>query len=438
MIYTALKIQLKQHVGPPCKPIVKIGDLVKRGQLIAIPEGLGANIHTSFSGKIKSIKPDYIELCDFDINEDINNYVKLDRKLNHFKLIEQAGIVGAGGAGFPTHVKFSNKFKDEDKGIIVVNAAECEPTLQHNIKYIEQHFDVIVKGLKYIMEITNAKKGYIASKHKYAKAFGIMFKELKKEKNIELFDLTDMYPAGDERVIIREITGIELQPGELPFKTKTIVTNVETVKNVTLAIEELRPVITKDITVGGKVGEGNEGTVFFDVPIGIPANEMLDKVHGMIEPAGPLYVGGPFTGKIRNMDAPITKTTGGLLVAMPLFDFPNEKFGLIGCECGAELEELRELAKLMGGTVVAEKNCKRMEPDKNGRLRCTLPGICPGQAPTVLELKRKGATAILIGTCESRTNTVAKVTPNMGLKLIHKTDFVLRATGHDLYRRIEK
>lgn len=77
-----------------------------------------------------------------------------------------------------------------------------------------------------------------------------------------------------------------------------------------------------------------------------------------------------------------------------------------------------------------------MKPDATGRLRCTLPGICPGQAPTMLELKKLGATAILIGTCESRTNTVATAAPGMGLKLIHKTDFVLRATGHRMYRKI--
>ncbi|QEH61397.1 proline reductase-associated electron transfer protein PrdC [Spiroplasma chinense] len=439
MVFTALKILLKQHVGVPCKPIVESGDVVKRGQLIAIPNGLGTNIHSSFSATIGEVTPEYIELIEYDLNEDDSNFVKLDGKLSKLELIQNAGIVGAGGAGFPTFEKFKFQFEDKDNGKIIINAAECEPILHHNISFIEDNVEVLISGLKDLMEITNAKKGYFATKHKYTKAFLTIRKAIEEEKDIELFDLTDMYPAGDERVIIREITGIELQPGELPWKTKCIVTNVETVKNVYRAINELRPVITKDITIGGRLKDvdASDGKVYLDVPIGLPAEEILKGVFGPMDPSGPLYVGGPFTGQIRKMDSPVTKTSGGFLVATPLFEFKEEKFGLIGCECGAQLDELRELAQLMGGEVVAEKNCKRMEPDPNGRLRCNLPGICPGQAPTVLALKKQGATAILIGTCESRTNTVAKVTPNMGLKLIHKTDFVLRAASHRLFRRIE-
>lgn len=439
MVFTALKILLKQHVGVPCKPIVNTGDMVKRGQLIAVPNGLGSNIHSSFSAQIGKIDEKSIELLNYDLNEDDSQYIRLDEKLSKLDLIKSAGVVGAGGAGFPTYEKFKIKFSDDDNGKIIVNAAECEPILNHNISYVENNINVLVKGLKHLMEITNAKKGYFATKHKYTKAFLTIRKALLEEENIEIFDLTDMYPAGDERVIIREITGIELQPGELPWKTKSIVTNVETVKNVSRAIDELRPVITKDLTVCGRVNQVSlsEGKVFLDTPIGLTAKSILEKVFGSIDSSGPLYVGGPFTGQIRDMETPVTKTSGGFLVATPFYHFEKEKFGLIGCECGAQLEELRELANIMGGQVVGERNCKRMLPDQNGRLRCNLPGICPGQAPTVLALKKEGATAILIGTCESRTNTVAKVTPNMGLKLIHKTDFVLRASNHKLYRKIE-
>nr|WP_115557794.1 proline reductase-associated electron transfer protein PrdC [Spiroplasma alleghenense] len=434
---TALKLLLKQHVGPPCKPIVKINEQVKRGQLIAVPDGIGVNIHASFSGKIVEITSDYIGIEDFDLNEPLDNFVKLDKNLNHLQLIEAAGVVGAGGAGFPAFIKYAHPFENND-GTVIINAAECEPSLQHNIYQIENDFDTVLRGLKYMMEVTNAKKGVVATKHKYKKAFLTIRKALEKEPNIELFDLSDMYPAGDERVIIREVCGIQLAPGELPFKAKAIVSNVETFKNITRAIEDLRPVFTKDLTVGGKVNLNSSGKVFMDVPLGITAREMLEKVNGVIEPIGPLYVGGPFMGQIKDIDTPITKTTGGFLVAMPLLDLKEEKFGLIGCECGAQLPELRDLAQLMKAEVVGELNCKRMEPDENGRLRCNLPGICPGQAPTVLKLKKMGATTILIGTCESRTNTVARVTPNMGLKLIHKSDFTLRATGHSLYRRIDK
>ncbi len=386
-------LQLKQHVGGPCKPIITVGEEVKKGQLIAIPEGLGANLHASVYGKVVDINETEIVVDAYENQPD--EYMKIKETESYLEAVKEAGIVGSGGAGFPTHVKLKVDLKD---GCVIANAAECEPILGHNVALMEDHPEIIVKGLKYAMEITSASKGYIAVKPKYKKAIIALGKACKSEQNIEVKFLPDMYPAGDERVIVRELLGVELKPGQLPLEANTVITNVETLKNIVLAIEERRPVITKDITVGGRVKDAKEGKVFFDVPLGMPIKYYIEKCGGYEAPYGEIVLGGPFTGRSGKEDAPVNKTLGGILVSMP---FPNEKrkVGIIACECGAQEDRLKEIAEGMGAEVVGETKCKRMT-EVNGRYRCDLPGSCPGQTEKVLYLRKQGAEVIITGTCE--------------------------------------
>lgn len=388
------KIELKQHVGVPCVGLVNIGDVVQKGQLIAQPQGLGANIHASVSGTVTEITNTAI-IIKADQKQPLE-FVKIKETSSPLEAIKQAGIVGAGGAGFPTHIKLDVDLSD---GCVIINAAECEPVLRHNILFIEENPKILLSGLQQIMDITKAQKGYIAIKAKNKKAIVALQKECATTNNIEIKLITDMYPAGDERVIIRELLGVELAPGELPIQAKTIVVNVETVKHIFEAITLRKPFITKDVTLGGRiVGAENEGIVFMDVPIGTPVQTLIDTCGGVIQPCGEIVLGGPFTGTHGEPDSPVTKTLGGILVSMP---FPQEtkKFGIIACECGAGENRLKEIAALMGSEVVASEKCKRMV-EVGGRLRCDLPGICPGQAEKVLALKKAGAQAVLIGNCE--------------------------------------
>lgn len=385
-------ILLRQHVGAPCQPIVHVGDEVRRGQLIATPTGLGANIHSSVSGVVNEINESSIIINAFD--EQPKDFVPIKATDDYLEAIKEAGVVGAGGAGFPAHVKFK---VDLDGGYLIANAAECEPLLRHNMTVLEESPELIIRGIKYIMKMVNAKTGYIAIKVKHLKAIKALNKVLKPEDRISVKILPDMYPAGDERVIVREIVGVELKAGELPSAAKAVISNVETIKNVALAIEQRKPVIDKDLTVAGRVRNAEEGIVYLDVPIGYPVKKYIEKSGGYVEPYGEIVLGGPFTGKHGEENAPVTKTLGGIIVAMP---FPKDirKVGILACECGAQEERLREIAKAMGAEVVAEKKCKRMV-EVNGRWRCEKPGACPGQAATVMDLKKAGAQVILTGTC---------------------------------------
>lgn len=386
-------IMLNDHIGPPAKPVVKKGQKIKRGDLLANPEGLGAKVHSSFTGEIKEINENYI-VIKADDNQ-TKEYVKISKDKDKLKMIENAGIIGAGGAGFPSHIKFDADIKG---GCVIVNAAECEPVLSHNIEVLNKTPEMVIKGLQEIIELTNAKKGIIAIKPKHKDTLIKLGKKTKDIENIEIEYLPNMYPAGDERVVVREILDVELEPGQLPLEANAIVSNVETIKNVYLAIHKQKPVIDKDVTIGGRVKDSQDGKVFLDVAIGITADELINKSGGFIKPYGEIVIGGPFTGSSGDKKSPVGKKTGGFIVAMP---YPQEKrkVGILECECGGQNERLTEIANKMGAEVVAKEKCDRMV-EVNGRFRCELPGECPGQTSTVLSLRKKGAQVIIAGACE--------------------------------------
>ena len=210
-----IRLPLKQHVGVICQPIIKEGDHVERGELIAIPDGLGANIHASVSGTVTTIQNDHV-VIEADKDQP-DTYIEIPHTDSYIEAVKKAGVVGAGGAGFPAHVKFNI---DLQGGCVITNAAECEPVLSHNVKWMEENPGLLVKGLRYAMEMTNASKGYIAIKPKYKSAMIKIAKLIKEVPDMEVKYLPDMYPAGDERVIVREILGVELEPGEIAIQSK--------------------------------------------------------------------------------------------------------------------------------------------------------------------------------------------------------------------------
>ncbi len=387
-----ITIGLKQHVGAPCQAVVQPGDRVEKGQLIARPDGLGANIHASVTGIITAVEPAQSITIEEDSNQP-QDFVPIPETSSYLDAIAEAGVVGAGGAGFPTHVKLSGSIEG---GCLIANAAECEPLLAHNIAFLEKSPETIIRGMEYLLEITGAKIGYIAIKPKHKKALIALGKASQQKKYIEIKLLPDMYPAGDERVIVRELLGHVMQPGELPSVYGALISNVESIKNCTRAIEERRPVITKDLTVSGRVNKGPQ--VFFDQPIGRPVGRYIERAGGLGLGSGEIVMGGPFTGQRVTMETPLTKLSGGILVAM---EFPRDQrdFGILECECGAGRQRLTQIVEGMGGRVVASAMCKRMV-EVNGRFRCDKPGECPGQAEKVLQLKKEGAQAIVTGTCQ--------------------------------------
>lgn len=227
-------------------------------------------------------------------------YTDIQRKLR------AAGVVGAGGAGFPTYVKFGAK-----ADIFLVNAAECEPLLKVDQQLMILHAKQLIRGLVLGMQATGATEGIIALKNKYTDVIAAITPLL--EPNMRIHILKDIYPAGDEVITIWMATGRRVPPAKLPLDVGIVVNNPQTLINVARAVDEAEPVIFRTVTVSGAVAH----PITVTVPIGTAFSEMI-KMAGGVTVDNVAYVeGGPMMGKlVEDLTISVTKTTGGI-IALP-------------------------------------------------------------------------------------------------------------------------
>lgn len=422
---------LKQHIGREAASAVVKGDNIVRGQLIAFQREntLGANIYSSVSGVVEEVTEQQITIRAKE--KQTEDYVKL-KSSKPLDLIEEAGIVGLGGAGFPTSVKLSGSF--ETKGTVIVNGAECEPILAHNVFCMEKHPEQLIRGLQIVMQIVGAGEGIIAVKEKHKKAIEALQKHVNDDR-IRIALLPDRYPMGEERAVVREVLGIHLGVESLPLDAGAVVVNAETICRIQEAVDCKKPLIDKNITVAGKIrGNTNLIQVMENVPLGICVEEVFERAGGLAEEYGEILMGGPFTGKRTHRNAPVVKTTGALIATECFMEGP-EKLGLLVCACGADRERLEEISCEMKSQVADIQYCKQAIQTK-GALKCENPGNCPGQVQKILALKKAGAQAVLISSCTDCTNTVMSCAPKLGLSVYHCTDAALRAVNQKLIRKI--
>lgn len=224
---------------------------------------------------------------------------------NLLNLIKQAGIVGAGGAGFPTYAKLNSSAE-----YVIINGAECEPLLRVDQQLMRDHTEKILKALQLVMEQVGASHGVIALKEKYHEAVDNLEKVINKYENINIFKLGNFYPAGDEQILVYEVTGRIVPEGGIPLNVGTIVCNVETMLNIYEAYYNEAPVTDKYVTVTGAVN--NKKTM--KLPIGMSVGEAINLAGGTYLDEFVVVNGGPMMGKIVDIDSKITKTTKGLIV----------------------------------------------------------------------------------------------------------------------------
>lgn len=214
--------------------------------------------------------------------------------------IRDNGVVGAGGAGFPTHVKYQKPI-----GTFIVNAAECEPLLHKDKELLLHHGEAFFVGLKIAMERVQAREGIIGVKGKYDDVVRAIESQL--PKSVRIHRLGDFYPAGDEFILTYDVTGRVIPPGGLPLDVDVITNNVETLVNIGLR----RPVTRKYLTVAGAV----ESPVTVCVPIGAPMRVAIEAAGGATTASYSILVGGAMMGRLaKSPDEPILKTSGGLYV----------------------------------------------------------------------------------------------------------------------------
>ncbi len=224
--------------------------------------------------------------------------------------IRAAGVIGAGGAGFPTHVKLNATVE-----YVLGNGASCEPLLMSDPFLMENDPAAVLRGLQLVMDCTEARQGSICLKGKHQGAMNALKQKVGKApfKKIELFELDDFYPAGDEQVLVYEVTKRIVPEGGIPLQVGAVVSNVETLLNIKRAVDEGIPVTERYLTVTGEV----KRPMIIKVPIGIAVGDVIALAGGPTIDTCQVVMGGPMMGHVINsMSVPVTKTTSGI-IALP-------------------------------------------------------------------------------------------------------------------------
>jgi len=319
-------IPLSQHTGAPCKVIVTIGQEVKKGQIIGKPEGyVSSPIHSSLSGKVIHVgslphpsgKDSTSIVIEGDDKDEWLEGIKenpdyLSLNIDEIrKIVMEAGIVGLGGAAFPTHVKLT---PPKEKGIetVIINGAECEPYLTSDHRIMVERPRDVLEGLKIIMKILGVSKGYIGIENNKPDAIGKMKEVASAERNIKVVGLDVKYPQGAEKQLIKAILGREVPTGGLPMDVGVVVQNVSTAVAIFDACRYGRPLIERVITVTGK---GVKDPKNLRVRIGTLFTQLLEECGGFKNDPGKIIAGGPMMGIAQSTtDVPVIKGISGIVV----------------------------------------------------------------------------------------------------------------------------
>ena len=316
---------LSQHIGAPCTPIIEIGDEVRVGQMIGQKGGfVSANIFSSVSGKVtkiedrltvsgRKIKSIVIENDgEYSLEKGINVYHDYNEYSNEEikELIDWSGIVGLGGAGFPTSVKLAVK-DPTTIDYILINGAECEPYLTSDHVLMKEQYQSIVRGIKIVLKLFPNAKAIIGIENNKLDAAALIEKEIINDDRISIQLLKTKYPQGGERSLIYATTKRKLNSKKLPADVGCIVDNVQTFKAIDDAVSYHIPLYSKVITV---TGEAIHSPCNIRVPFGTNYKDILEVAGGYKEKPAKLISGGPMMGQaIYTLDFPAQKTSSALL-----------------------------------------------------------------------------------------------------------------------------
>ena len=321
-------IPLSQHIGAPAVPTVKKGDQVKVGQIIGQAAGfISANIHSSVSGTVMSLDPVIdasgyprpavtikVEGDEWDENilkDPINKQPGTFTKEEILAAISAAGIVGMGGATFPTQVKLSPP-PGSTAEVLIINGVECEPYLTADHRLMLEHGKELIIGIQLIMKVLGVKRTIVGIENNKRDAIEELGKLARLADGIEICPLKIQYPQGGEKQLIQATTGKFVPSGGLPIAVGAVVQNVGTVYAVYEAVMKHKPLFERVVTVTGKSLKepGN-----YLCRIGTPISQLIEAAGGLPEDTGKVIGGGPMMGKaLTNTNIPVTKGTSGILL----------------------------------------------------------------------------------------------------------------------------
>lgn len=319
-------LPMNQHIGAPCEPVVKVGDTVKVGQLIGDSDKyVSAPIHASVSGKVSAIKElrtatgvvaktviieNDGEMAEFEGLEP----PKIDTREEFIKAVRQSGLVGLGGAGFPTHVKLNFK---QDAGIdtLIINAAECEPYITVDYRECVDNSWHVFNGIHLVKDMLGFKKVIIAVEDNKPEAIKILERIAEKDDErdeIKVMPLKSKYPQGAEKMMVLSATGRKVPPGKLPADVGCVVMNVASAAFIARFVRTGRPLVSRSLTVDGSAVANPQNV---RVPVGTEIEYIIQQCGGYSEDPVKIVTGGPMMGAaIVDTHHPILKSNNAILV----------------------------------------------------------------------------------------------------------------------------
>jgi len=321
-------IPITQHLGAPAKVVVEKGDEVKVGQLIARAEGfVSSNVHSSVSGKVSRID-EVTDVSGFkkpavfiDVNGDnwMDSIIReeyFDKEIHLtgeeiIKKISEAGVVGMGGATFPTQVKLTVP-RGKKVDCVIINGVECEPYLTADHRLMVEKAREIMVGIQLLKKALNVSQAYFGIENNKTDALALMRNLSASFKGIEIHALKIKYPQGGEKQLIKAILNREVPSGGLPVDVNVVVFNVGTVFAVYEAVQKNKPLFERIVTVTGKSLKQPSN---FRVRIGTPFSQLIQAAGGLPENTGKIISGGPMMGKaVTHPDVPVVKGSSGIVV----------------------------------------------------------------------------------------------------------------------------
>ncbi len=337
-----VKISMSQHIGAPCKPLVAKGDTVKVGQLIGDTDAfVSAPIHSSVSGTVVGIETqrnamggtDTLVVVETDKKQEVCEDIKVPEVndlAGFVKAVRDSGLVGLGGASFPTHIKYNPKNIDE-VDTLIINAAECEPFITSDHRCMLEDTQDIIDGMALLMKYLGLKEAYIGIESNKPDAIAKLDKMFAEQgyTNMHTFTLQDRYPKGAERVLVYEITGKKMDAGVLPAQLGVILSNVTSVAFVGKYFRTGMPLVMRRMTIDGEAVNNPKNVL---VPIGTQIHDIMEFCGGYKAAPKKILMGGPMMGRAIISDAmPIVKSTNAVLAFSKEQALIPEETGCINC-----------------------------------------------------------------------------------------------------------
>lgn len=342
---------LSQHIGAPAAPVVAKGDRVLAGQKIAEASGfVSSPVYASVSGTVKAIEPHFVstgaKVNSIVIENDglyeeaeglpIKPFDEMTRE-DIIGVIKESGVVGMGGAGFPTHVKLSPK-EPEKIDYVLVNCAECEPYLTSDYRIMMERPEKVVGGLKVVLELFDNAKGCICIEDNKPDAITVMRKQCENESRIEVKVLKTKYPQGAERMLIHAVTGRDLNSTMLPADLGCVVDNCDTITSIYDAVILGKPLISRVVTISG---EAIASPSNFECRMGTNVAELIEAAGGFKGAEKKVISGGPMMGfAMFDIEVPTTKTTSAITCLLKDAVSEEQTTACINCgRCVAACDE---------------------------------------------------------------------------------------------------